>query len=349
LREIGRYDNASSLANTYVKAFTQFQDWDGRVSFIESLRSVSKEDIVAFANTFYTENYAVVYKRQGESSGVVKVENPGITPIELNRDKKSEFLANFEKMESPDVSPLFIDYKDAIKEHQLDNGIVLSHIENEKNDLMHTYFIYDMGKDNDKLLDLAVGYLTYLGTDKYSAEDLKKEFYKIGIRYGVGNGSDRLNVYLQGLKENLPQGVELLQHLWDNAVADQEAYEKYIQKIEKDRQDAKANKSQIMFGGLMNMAQYGEESGFRDIYSLGELRAINPQQLVDAVKELKNYKHRIFYFGKDADAAIATLNEKHHVPSELQDYPDKKIYTEAETGEKVYFVNYDMVQAEMLF
>ena len=30
--------------------------------------------------------------------------------------------------------------------------------------------IFDMGSDNDKKLGLAAGYMSYLGTDKYSAE-----------------------------------------------------------------------------------------------------------------------------------------------------------------------------------
>ncbi len=349
LSEMSRFENASPLANAYVKAFTQFQDWNDRVKFLNSLSEITKDELVAFANDFFKDNYAVVYKRQGESLDAVKVENPGITPVQLNRDQKSAFLVEFETLESPEIEPLFIDYNATIGTKTLANGIEVSHINNENNDLMQTYFIFDMGKDNDKMLDLAVGYLTYLGTETYSPEDLKKEFYKIGIRYGVSSGSDRSYVYLSGLKDNLPKGIELLQHVWDNAVADEEAYGKYIEKIEKDRNDAKANRSQIMFNGLMNYGQYGPESPLRDIYTLDELKTINPEALVQVLKDLKNYKHRIFYYGIDVDGAVAALNEKHNVPQELKEYPEAKKYTEVETGNKVYFVDYDMVQAEMMF
>lgn len=349
LREINRYDNASALANTYVKAFVQFQDWDQRVAFIDNLRKYTKEDVVNFAKRFYADNYAVVYKRMGESTGVVKVDNPGITPIELNRDKKSNFLQEFEKITSPEIEPVFVDYKEAIQEHTLNNGIVVSHVENDKNDLMYTYFIYDIGKDHNKLLALAAEYMTYVGTDTYSAEDLKKEFYKIGVRYGTNTSADRTSIYLTGLKENLPKGIELLQHLWEHAQADQEAYDKFVEKIEKDRQEAKTNRREIMFGGLMNMAMYGENSSFRDIYTLEELRTIQPEDLVAAFKDLKNYPHRVFYYGKDLDGAVSALNEKHQIPAELKELPEKVEFFELATGGKVYFVDYDMVQAEMMF
>ena len=74
-----------------------------------------------------------------------------------------------------------------------------------------------MGQDNDKEISLATGYLDYLGTDKYTPEELKQEFYKLGISYFVSAGSDQIYVGISGLKENLPKGLELLEHLWKNA------------------------------------------------------------------------------------------------------------------------------------
>ena len=87
----------------------------------------------------------------------------------------------------------------------------------------------------------------------------------------------------------------------------------------------------------------------RDIIPVSELKSINPQELVDLVKDVKKYKQRIFYYGKDVDAALAALNTHHQIPSELKEYPEPVVYTEKETGGHVYYVDYDMVQSEMLF
>ena len=51
-----------------------------------------------------------------------------------------------------------------------------------------------------------------------------------------------LIVGLSGLKENLDAGLALLEHLWGNAVADQETYNKYVDKIAKARDDNKTQK-----------------------------------------------------------------------------------------------------------
>lgn len=350
LSQTRQTSNASSVASQYVDAFVHFQDWGDKVKFINELRKIKKEDLVAFANDFYKENYVIVNKNQGKIDDLVKVPKPKITPNKLNRDKVSNFVATINKMESPKLEPKFLDYKKAIKKSKIANGLEVEYIENADNDLAQLYIIFDMGKDHNKKLPIAVGYLEYLGTDKYSPEELKKEFYKLGINYGVSSGADRSYVYLSGLRENLDKGLALLEELWANAKPDQETYTKYVDKIAKRRNDTKANKGQIMWNGLMSYGQYGENSRLRDIYTIEELNKFNPAELVDLVKDLKNYKHRVFYYGKDLNEAKTALENNHTVVvADLKDYPEKKAYENTKTGDNVYFVDYDMVQAEMLF
>ncbi len=349
LSETRQNENNSALVDKYVSAFIYHQNWSERVQFLDDLKKITKEELVAFANEFYKDNYVVTYKRKGEDKNIVKVKNPGITPINLNRDKSSEFIKTFNKTESAALKPQFVDYKTAIKETNTANDIKVSYVENEKNDLFNLNIIFDMGSDNDKKLSLAAGYLEYIGTDKLSAEALKKEFYKLGISYYVNTGRDKTYVGLNGLKENLPKGLELLEQLWDNAKADQDAFDKYVEKIYKGRQDGKTQKGNILFTGLMNYGQYGEGSPLRDIMQIDELKAINPEELVALIKDMKNYKQRIFYYGKDVKNAVAALDAHHKIYGDLKEYPEAKKYTRTETGGNVYFTDYDMVQTELLF
>jgi len=349
LSEIKKYETNTALANDYMKAFIHHVDWKDNILFLEELKKITKQEVINFANEFYKDNYVVVYKRKGADENIVKVENPGITPVNLNKDKSSEFLQAFNKKESASLQPKFIDYQSEIKEKKLNNGVKVSYIENKANDLFDLNIIFDMGKDNDKKLSLAAGYLEYIGTYKYTAEELKKEFYKLGIEYYVSTGDDKTYVGLKGLKENLPKGLELLEHLWSDAKADPDAYDKYVEKIQKGREDGKTQKGNIMWGGLMNYGLYGKNSRFRDIFQIDELKNIDPEELVTIIKDLKNYKQRIFYYGKDINNAIVALDEQHILPENLKEYPVAKEYEKLETGGNVFFTDYDMVQTEMLF
>ncbi|WP_133547094.1 M16 family metallopeptidase [Salegentibacter sp. 24] len=349
LSQIRQYENASAVAYAHLDAFIHFQDWEENLKFLDELSTISKQELVDFANAHYKDNYVAVYKRKGEDPNITKVENPGITPIQLNRDKESDFIVEFNKTESPALQPQLIDYKEAIRESETKSGLPISYISNETNDLFNLYFIFDMGQDNDKELALASGYLDYLGTDKYSPEEVKQEFYKLGINYFISSGTDRTYVGLSGLKENLPEGMKLLNHLWENATVNEEAYGKYVKQILKSRQDGKTQKGNILFNGLMNYGKYGEDSRLRNVYTASELQKKDPAELVQKLKDLRNYKQRIFYYGKDLENAVTSLDQNYKVPTVLKEYPEAKTYTEKENGGNVYFVDYDMVQSEMLF
>ena len=349
LSETKRNERSTALASTYYKAFIHHTDWKNKVSFIDDLRNIKKQEIIDFANRFYKDNYVVTYKRKGEDKNIAKVKNPGITPIEINRGKQSEFIKMFNNLKSGKIKPVFVDYKNEINKSKLDNGIEISSINNESNDLFNLNIIFDMGKDHNKKLALAVGYLDFLGTDKFTPEELKKEFYKLGINYGVSSGNDRSYVYVSGIKDNLYKGLDLLENLWSNAVADQETFDKYVAKILKNRSNGKTQKGNILWNGLFNYGLCGENSRLRDIYNADELAKMNPSELVEIVKDLKNYKQRVFYYGKDVTVAKSALNKLHKVPNELKSYPEPKKYTKLETGGVVNFVDFDMVQSELIF
>ncbi len=346
--EIRQYERATNVAYSYVKAFTQFQKWEDRVRFLEDIEKISKQDIVNFANTFFADNYVVAYKRQGEATGLVKVDKPEITPIHLNRDKKSDFLVDFLATPSEDIQPLFIDYDKAILKDQTTNNIEIASIENQTNSLASLDLIFDMGSDHIKLLPYALGYLDYLGTSKYDPEALKKEFYKLGIEFYTRTGDDQVRLGISGLQENLEEGLALMEHVIRDLKADQEAYEKYVERIAKSRENTKSSKGEILWSGLMSYLQYGENSRLRNVPKLDELRQIDPQTLVDLIKSLPDYKHRFFYYGKDLEVITQSINRVHEVNEPLKDYPAPLVFEEKENTGAVYFVNYDMVQSEIL-
>lgn len=337
-------ENSNALATIMYDSFILEKNWSEMVSNLEELSKITKEDIVKFANDNYQDNYVIVYKRQGENKDLVRVENPGITPVSLNRENESQFYKDFQKLKTEEIKPVFVDFDQSIKTEKIKNTTIAS-IKNTTNDISSLYYITEMGSDNNKKLSLAVNYLDYLGTTKYSPEDLKKEFYKIGIDFGVSDGSKRTFVYITGLQENMEKGIHLFEHLLTDAKADKQAYANYIETILKRRKDSKTQKGSIQ-NALNQYAMYGPDSRFRDQFSEEELKAIDPQELVDIIKDFLNYHHSIFYYGNDLAAVKSSLT-KHHNFGKGNTIPPAKIYDQPITEGKVYFTPYDMVQAEI--
>lgn len=332
-----------------IDAFIQRRDWADQVADIDALKKYSKEDIINFAKANYKDNYVAVYKRTGTDETVKEVVKPEITPVQVNREDASPFLTEVTGMKFDDIQPLFLDYEADINETALDNGMKVRSIKNELNGLFNMFYVFDMGKNNDKKMGIAIKYLPFLGTSKYSPSEIQQEFYKIGCEFDVFAANDRTYVTLSGLDENFEEGMKLFEHLLADAQAEEEALQSMISNVLKQRSDAKLNKGNILFGGMASFGKYGEKSPFKNILSSDELASLNAEELTNMIHDLTSYEHRVLYYGpREQGALTADLKANHKMPAEMKAIPTGETFIELENEKtEVYVVDYDMKQAEI--
>ena len=353
--EVSEIQGAAYNMSRSFKMMESFQKglpWRGSDYFIKEMRKLTKQDIVDFANTYYKDNnYVVIYKRNGDRQAGQKVEKPPITPVSLNRDVTSPFVQKLLDAKTEALSPRFLNYKEDIFQTQLASGIPVNYLKNDENQLFTLYYLLEMGKNQDKILPIAVEYLEYLGTQNLSPEEVRFKRYSLGTNMGVSASNDQVYVYVSGLKENLRESVALLESLLNTAEPDQEALEKMVEGILKKRADAKLDRYTILQQGLYNYGSYGATNPFNDILSEEELRNLKAEELVAKLKELEGYDHKVLYYGPhESEELIQILDATHQVPSSLKAVSQENPYTYQETQKpKVLFVDYDMVQAELVW
>lgn len=338
-----------SRAGRMTNAFINHLPWAQVVHQYDEMAKLTKQDMIDFTKKWFDDNYVQVNKRLGENNAV-KVEKPEITPVSIDRDTKSQFFLDWDTLKTDRLKPLFVDYEAAINTQTLDGKIEFSSIKNKNNELFKLYYILDMGTDNDREMGLAISYLPYLGTDDLSPEALQKELFRHGLRFEVFSSRDRTYVVLAGLDESFEAGVKLFENVLANVVPNDTAYASMVEGILKKRQDRMKSKYQILHRAMRAYARYGSDSPFKNILTAAELNAMDPANLVEKIKEITSYPHQIFYYGpKEADKAMATIEKYHEVPESFIPYPDAKVFPELpNTENKVYFTDYDMVQAEMM-
>ena len=348
LRKIQAIENNSSRVRMITDAYVKGSPWENVVNQNERLKSYTKEDIVAFAKEKLGDHYVAVYKRLGPSMAV-SVEKPEITPVEINREDKSAFYVGFDTLRSERIKPQFVDFKKVIKEDELKSGLPFSYVKNETNELFNLVYIFDMGSDNDKDLSLAIEYLPYLGTGNFTAEELQKEFYRLGLAFDVNTGRDQIYVTLSGLNESLVDGVELFEEILTGVQPDNDAYSKMVDGVLKERMNNMLNKNAIFYSGMLTYAMYGDHSPTKNILSREELTTMNTEVLTSKIHELNNYKHRVYYYGPSGASEVKNLvNTAHKVVTPFKEYPEAIAFDELEMNEnKVYYMNYDMPQVEM--
>ena len=344
LHKIKELENAEGLASRLVESFIQNKPWSESVNYFSEMRKISKEEVVKFANEFYQNNYVIVYKTKGENQHLIKVENPKITPVQINREVSSKFYDDFIKIPAGDIIPQFLDFNKEIK-HQKVKNIPFYIVPNKKNELASLHYILRQGSDHDRKLTLALNFLKYLGTKEKSTEDVAKEFYRLGVSFSVKTYANKSILSITGLSKNLNQGIELFEYLIKNVIPNENAYDEYVETILKSRSDAKINKTSIG-NALQNYAMFGKVNRVNDVMKKEDLQKITSKELVDYIKSIFEFTHELFYYGNDEKNIFATLLKHHQLREKYKDI-QPKIYEENPTTNQIYLVHYDMVQAEI--
>lgn len=336
-----------SRAGELMSAFTSELDWREQVAYPELLSKITKKDIMAFANNYFGNNYVVIFKRKGEDKNVVKVEKPPITPVETNRDKQSEFLVKVNEMPATPSKPVWLDFSKDMQKGKVGAAEVL-YVPNTTNSIFRLDYRYDMGTWSNKKLGMAAQYIQFLGTDKKTAEDITREFYKIACSFNVSAGPEFTTVSIEGLQENFDKAVALFENLMQNCKPDDEALAALKARLKKARTDAKANKGSIL-NGLTNYARYGAKNPFNYVMSDGELDATTSAELISMLKNLNNYPHKILYYGPATLPELSkTVGAAHIIPASFMPAMNKTAFSPArQESNSVLFADYNMVQSEI--
>ncbi len=336
-----------SRARALMGAFVGEEDWLDDVSYTDRLSKLTKQDIIDFAKKYFGENYVVVFKRKGTDKNVVKVVKPPITPIDPNADKQSKFVKEVIDMPVAPVLPVWVDYNKDLQKGKLGPAEIL-YVHNSDDGLFRMSYRYKLGTWNDKKLAIAAQYLQFLGTDKTTAEEFSKQFYKLACSFSLRAEGEYTTATIEGLQENFTKAVALFEDLVTNCKPDEQALTSLKARINKSRADAKNNKGQIM-SGMVAYARYGADNPFNNVLSNEELKNLTSAELVDMLHSLSNYSHRILYYGPETMTTLTgSLKGVHRMPEMFRPFAAAKafVYT-SQAQNQVLFADYDMVQSEI--
>lgn len=338
-------NRADILSNEFI--LNRGTKWEKSLGENDASAKITKAEVIAFANTFFKDNYVIGFKHKGEDKTTIKVEKPTITPINANGNLTSPFVKNILEAPVKPIATKFLDYKKDITFGKVGIAEVLT-TKNNENSIFKMSYRFNLGSNNYKLLSYASSYLAFLGTDKYSAEELSKAFYNIACTYNLSVGAETTTINISGLQENFDKAVSLVEHIFANVKPNEKALSDLKVSILKTRENNKLNKGQIM-NGLTSYAQYGSVNPFNNVLTNDEVKNIKADDLIYLLKNLNNYEHVITYYGpKDLTTFSTEIKNQHRLPKEFTPAAPAKVYTyTTQNANQVYFANYDMVQSEI--
>ncbi len=346
-----QYESNRARADAFVDAFVWGISWKDYISEINTLEHITKQDVQNFCSTYFNSNYAVIFKRKGVDTTIQKVPKPIISSVPVNRDSQSDFYKAVFKTPSPVIKPVYIDYSKEVTVSTIGASPVL-YKQNTENSLFTIQYKWNLGKKYDPMYGLMTNYLNYLGSSKYSAEQLKEAFYKIGCSYAFRISGSDFYVSLTGLQENFDAGLALLETFIKEIKVDDAALAQIKSNMLKTRADNKTNKDIILRSAMASYVKYDGVNPFTNIISQDVLKGITSAELIQLFRSKYNTAHEIIYYGPASLKSVTgTVAKKHKVKPASYSTGSEEVapYVFSKpVANKVYWVNYDMVQAEVL-
>lgn len=345
-RKAGLESDESRVA--YMReSYIAFEEWEETVEQLDRLAKLTKRDIVRVANKYFGDDYVSGYREDGQHF-VPKIEKPKIDQVAIDPRRQSEFAKKVLGMHVDPLEPVFLDPNKDYSITEDPNGIRFYYVHNPINDLYSLTFSVDFGTDHDNRLAIAQQLLDKSGAGELSAEQLAKEWYKLGTSFSFGAGEFESSFTIAGLDENLEPSLGLLMKLVREPSCDPSVLEQLKEIVLARREDAKKDPSTIA-GAVVQYNRFGQDSSFLRMLPSDGVRALTVEELHGLTRSLLDHKHAVIYVGSLPQERVIELIRRHNpVTKPLMDPPPyryKRLRTVDAT--EIYFFHKETAQSQV--
>jgi predicted Zn-dependent peptidase len=276
-------------------AFLSFEKWDEARGTLDRMAKVKKKDIVKLAKRYFGDNYVVGYRRDGEQE-LPSIEKPALEPIEMDRSRQSPFAADILAMPFEAIEPAYVIPGRDYTTRQVRDGVELYHTANPVNDLFSLQIVIDVGHRQDNRLPMGRDLMDKSGTQRFSSEELKKQWYRLGSELSIAVDDDESTFTLSGLDENFDASLALMMEALSQPTAGDSTMAELVQITIANRADATKDHRAIQ-RAMYRYARQGEASYYLNVPTNTELGELTAEQLHGLVSGLLGNRMRLEYTG----------------------------------------------------
>ena len=338
--QMARESNAGRVA-WIADAYLAHRSWADHLRLTEAMRSVTREDILRVAGTYFGPDHVVAIRRRGKHDPP-KMPKPVITPVAIDPARTSPFAAAILAEVTADPEPVWVargrDYT------RIDTPAGrLTAAPNVRSHLFALTMRWELGSRQRPLLGHALDLLQQSGAGVLDAEALQRRLYQLGTSIDTDDGADHTSIHITGVDEHLEASLELLD-LWLRAPAfDEDTVRDLLANTLSLRRD-EMDEPEALAEALAEFARRGAES---DVLARPSDRRLKQARGIDLARELQalpDLSHQTLYFGPRGAAAVAAaLRPCAGTPVATR--PPRRLRTLDRPT--IYFLHRDMAQAQI--
>ncbi|MDP4278348.1 MAG: insulinase family protein, partial [Bacteroidota bacterium] len=280
---------------------------------VQSIESLTKDDIVKVANTYLNENYLSLTKKTG-SYPKDKLQKPGFAPIvPPNREAKSAYAKALESVPVDTLAPRFLDFEKDVKTIKLASQATLYVTQNPLNDIFTLKLNYGKGTRESRLIAPASTILNYLGTDSLSLQDFRKSLQQLGSTMSFESSPETFTITLSGFDQQLEATLALANQFINRVKPDKKQLKTVIDE-RKVVEKSERKSTDIVAEALFHKVKFGNNSDELNRFSMAELKKLKATDLVGEFKAVTQVACHMHYCGNQPVEVVAELVKKYLSP-----------------------------------
>ncbi len=303
-------ETINGRAALMLDAYSKGQTWQRVLDRLERIRAVGRQDVVRVANKYYAEPYLTLRKKYGMEPKET-LSQPGYKPMSpRNAGAKSAYAKELEQMPVDQKAVRVVDFERDAQRVALSPTVWLYTTPNPVNDIFTLTLRFLDGTRHTPALALLANYLSDVGTDSLTKQQVEKAWQQIGTDVDYKADLKTFSVTLTGRDAYLEPALRLLAHVLKHAKADQDVMRELKQASKVQHKSFGKQKDDVMMPLLQRIAFGGESSYLRQV-SLKDVKRMKSSDLLLLLKELQQYSCELLYCGRQPADDVAALLRQH--------------------------------------
>lgn len=289
-------EDINSRAQVMMRVYSQGKSWEEYVESVARIEKLTKDDVVAAAQKYFSDNYLYVNKKTGKypKEHLPKPNYAPITP--QNRDSSSVYAGELENIPVREIAPHFIDFNADVRSHTFKDNATLYVARNPVNDIFTLNISYGTGLLERPELAYLASYLNYIGTEKRSFEDFRGRLQTLGSTVSFEATDMDFLVKVAGFDSHFKETLELVTEFLTHPRADNRKIKQVIDETKvMEKAFVKSNDNMAM--ALLEKVKYGDRSRFLTKWPISRVRKLKGEDLLAVFHEVQQTACGLHYCG----------------------------------------------------
>lgn len=289
-------ETISGRSSAMINAFSHGFSWQDVLGQAKRVNSVTHDDVVRVARTYFNDDSLVVKKAFGRYHKE-KVAQPGYKPVHApHAGEQSAYAKQLEAQPVDSVAPKLVDFKHDVAERSLRPLVRLYGVRNPDNEIFSLQLCYRRGSASDHHIEILGDYLNRVGTVSMSRQQQGRALQHLGATLSVSADADNVKVTLMGFDSQFVPALRLLRSFLDSAAVDDAKLRICRKELKLDRRSFLKENANIADAVYQKVA-FGDSSSFLTRLTVKEARRIKASDLVELFREVQRSQLDMIYTG----------------------------------------------------